>query len=339
MITGPAGVVIGVDDLEKARSFVTDFGLNVKSANDKSVTYELSEGSTVKLMHADDPDLPPPLGDARLGTREICWGVDTQEALDELVADLSRDMDLTFDPDGSVAFIDPSGIATRLKVHTRKPVQYSPEAINAPDFVPRMGKHRRWRARAYPKVIQHIVWAVDDALEAARFYMHRLNFRLSDINRDVGYFLRAEGISEHHSVFFLQAGKVPGAEKPRPDHISFGVEDIDEMMAGAIYMERRGWEKSMGPGRHRIGSALFYYLKTPMGIEFEYDTDNDHLDDHWKPQEWEPRFGMINWIAGDLPAFWREESDWDVKYVPDDHPVYAPYEVKTRPEKQTAAGE
>lgn len=323
MIVGHAGFTIGVNDLQEAHRFISDFGLPVKTVSADQVVYELEEGSTVVIRSADDPSLPPPLGDAANSLREICWGVDSQEALDALKADLGRDFALMEDPDGSAHFIDSSGIATRLRIFQRKPVLNCPEPINAPDAIRRLGKHRRWRKRCHPKVIQHIVYVVDDALKAARFYMHRLGFRLSDISDGLGYFLRAPGISEHHSIFFLQKGKVPGAPSARPDHVSFGVEDIDEMMVGANYMDRRGWKKSMGPGRHRIGSALFYYFHTPFGLEFEYDTDNDHLDDHWQPLIWEPRFGMLAWIAGDMPPFWREEPDWNVRYVPHDHPIYA----------------
>jgi catechol 2,3-dioxygenase-like lactoylglutathione lyase family enzyme len=327
MITGHAGLVLGVADIQEARRFVDDFGLPLRHADAETVSFELEEGSTVFLRHQDDPLLPPPLGAAASGVREIIWGVDTREALDALAASISRDVAVTRDADGSFGFVDPSGIATRLRLFHRKPVLNAPEPLNAPDAVRRLGKHRRWRKRCYPKVIQHVVYVVDDALEAARFYIHRLGFKLSDISDGVGYFLRAPGISEHHSIFFLQKGAVPGADSPRPDHVSFGVEDIDEMMVGANYMDRRGWKKSMGPGRHRIGSALFYYFHTPFGIEFEYDTDNDHLDDHWQPLIWEPRFGMLAWIAGDMPPFWRQEPDWNVRYVPADHPVFVPYET------------
>jgi catechol 2,3-dioxygenase-like lactoylglutathione lyase family enzyme len=329
MITGHAGVTLGAADLDEAQRFISDFGLTLKTADKDQLIYQLDEGSVAVVKRAGDPSLPPPLG-PDVGVREICWGVDTQEALDALEADLSRDLDVRKDADGSVSFVDPSGIGTRLKLFQRTPVLYAPEPINAPDAVKRLGKHRRWRKRAHPKVIQHVVYVVDDALAAARFYKHRLNFRLSDINRGIGYFLRAQGISEHHSIFFLNKGSVPGAEAPRPDHICFGVEDIDEMMAGAVHMKREGWKQGMGPGRHRIGSALFYYLKSPLGVEFEYDTDNDHLDDHWQPLEWEPRFGMINWVAGELPPFWSTAPEWDVRYVPKDHPIYEPYQVKPR---------
>ncbi|PHR92588.1 MAG: glyoxalase [Robiginitomaculum sp.] len=337
MITGHAGIILGTSNMDEAKRFISDFGLQEKHADKNSVTYLLEEGSTVTLKSSDDPSLPPPLG-TDVGVREICWGVDTQDALDELEANLSRDLEVSKDSDGSISFIDPSGIATQIKVFQRTPVLYCPEPLNAPDAIRRLGTRRRWRRRAHPKVIQHVVYVVDDALEAARFYMHRLNFRLTDINRNVGYFLRAEGISEHHSIFFLNKGSVPGSETPRPDHVSFGVEDIDEMMAGAMHMQRSGWKKTMGPGRHRIGSALFYYLKTPFGIEFEYDTDNDHLDDHWIPHEWETRFGMINWVAGDLPPFWREEPEWEYKAVPADHPIYEPYPVKLREANSESAG-
>lgn len=326
MITGYAGVTIGVANLDEAKRFVEDFGLPLKHADETQAMFELDDGSTVTLKAESDPSLPVPFGESA-SVREIVWGVDSQEALDALENDLRRDFDLHKDGDGTIRFTDPNGIATGLRVFSRKTVRNAPEQLNAPDAIARLGKHRRWRKRARPKVIQHIVFCVDDSLAAARFYLHRLKFRLSDISKGLGYFLRGNGCTEHHTIFFLQKGAVPDADKAKPHHISFGVEDIDEMMVGANYMDRRGWKRAMGPGRHRIGSALFYYFHTPLGVEFEYGTDNDHLDPLWQPFEWEPRFGMLTWIAGELPPFWREAPEWNVGYVPDNHPVYTPAAV------------
>ena len=325
MITGLAGVTFGVERLDDAQRFVEDFGLTRRSASDREAHFVLEDGSSVTLKLADDPALPPPLHAERVNMREIVWGVDSAEALDQLAERLARDLAVSRDGDGSVSFVDPNGIATRLRVFDRKPVLNCPDQLNAPDAVKRLGRHRRWHRRARPKVIQHAVYAVDDALNAARFYMQKLDFRLSDVSDGFGYFLRAPGTSEHHSIFFFQAGVLPTTPKARPEHIAFGVEDIDEMMVGAGHMDAKGWQKAMGPGRHRIGSALFYYIKTPFGIEMEYGTDNDHLDDQWQPMLWNQRFGFLTWLA-DAPVFLKQEPEWSVAFVPQDHPVYAAWQ-------------
>ena len=325
MITGLAGITVGVADLKEAQRYLTDFGLALKVATDSHLLYELDEGSTVTVKHQGDDSIPAALGDAAGSVREISWAVASQEALDALEVDLAHDLKVKKHDDGTLSFVDPSGIATRLRLFQRHPVVYCPDPLNAPDTTGRLGKHRRWRRRCHPKTIQHLVYVVDDALNAARFYMQKLHFQLSDISDGLGYFLRAPGIIEHHSIFFMQKGAMPGIPASRPEHVSFGVEDIDEMMVGANYMDRQGWKKALGPGRHRIGSALFCYFKTPFGVEFEYGTDNDHLDEHWQPLLWEQRFGFLTWLSGELPPFLRQAPDWTVSYVPKDHAVYQPW--------------
>jgi len=94
-------------------------------------------------------------------------------------------------------------------------------------------------------------------------------------------------------------------------------DDIDEMMVGANYLERRGWETKRenfkGLGRHRISSALFYYVPCPAGGHAEYISDADYLDDSWLPRDWDERFGSNVWIH-DIPEYLREAPSWDVKY-------------------------
>jgi catechol 2,3-dioxygenase-like lactoylglutathione lyase family enzyme len=330
MIMGLAGITLGVADLDEAKRFISDFGLPLRRSDGMHLLYELEECSTVTVKKHDDPSLPAPFGEAAASLREIVWAIDSQEALEALEADLRHDVEVKKDEDGSIHFVDPSGIATRLRLFLRKPVLYCPDQLNAPDAVRRLGRHRRWHKHCRPKVMQHVVFCVDDALAAARFYVHRLGFNLSDaLGQGIGYFLRAPGTSEHHSIFFMQKGSVPSATAVCPLHVAFGVEDIDEMMVGANHMDGKGWKKAMGPGRHRIASALFYYLKTPFGVEFEYGTDNDHLDEHWRPMLWEQRFGFLTWLS-DPPPFLRAAPEWNVTYVPQNHPIYQPWDASDK---------
>jgi hypothetical protein len=102
-------------------------------------------------------------------------------------------------------------------------------------------------------------------------------------------------------------------------HANFGVEDIDEIMVGANYMTRRGWEPShFGLGRHRVDSALFYYLPCPAGGEAEYGADADYIDDSWVPRDWiEPLFAYSHFVHN-LPDFLTKAPDWRFAYLTDD---------------------
>jgi len=106
------------------------------------------------------------------------------------------------------------------------------------------------------------------------------------------------------------------------------IADRDEIMAGKLYMERRGWSPSVwGLGRHRISSALFFYLPSPAGGEAEYGADQDQLDDNWVPREWDAKFGFAQWVQN-VPQFWVEGPSWDVGFF--DKTVPHPGDIKPR---------
>ena len=315
-ITGVKSVIYGVEDFDKSVAFYEDFGLDLVDRSEASARFRLEEGSTVEIRRIDDPSLPPAhfLGP---NIREVIWGVDSEEHLAELIEAVRRDREVTIDADGVAHFIDPAGYGTGLARYERRPVVNAPETPNAASAIARLNRHRKWRKRARPKTINHVVFIADDAAETTRFYRERLGFRLSDVSRGVGYFLRANGSNEHHSLFLLQRGSLPNYPRSEPEHICFGVEDIDELMIGGNYMEQRGWKRTMGPGRHRVASALFFYLEGPCGGQVEYGADSDYLDDSWVPMEWAPMFGYINWMS-DRPAYFSTEIQWDVRFLEHD---------------------
>jgi hypothetical protein len=118
-------------------------------------------------------------------------------------------------------------------------------------------------------------------------------------------------------LLFNASAPIPGMDgRLRFRHANFGVEDIDEIMLGANYMTRRGWEPShLGLGRHRIDSALFYYLPCPAGGEAEYGADADYVDNAWVPRDWiDPLFGFAHFVHN-LPDFLAKTPDWQVSYL------------------------
>ena len=105
-------------------------------------------------------------------------------------------------------------------------------------------------------------------------------------------------------------------------HMAFGVDDIDELMLGANIMERRGWKNtshnsSGGLSRHRISSALYYYVDCPAGGEAEYHADTDYLDDNWVPRAWDFKFGSLLWATRVPTIFQGDDIPWDMKLDPD----------------------
>ena len=309
-IVGIESLIYGVNDVAKSIKFFDDFGLNKVYENDTSATYGLPEGSRVLIRSTADPALPRGrLGES--GVREVIWGVNTADALEDLVARVSTDREVRRDSDGTAHFLTNVGIPMGLRLFAKTPVISAPDALNAPGHVRRLNQHRKWRLRARPKVIGHVVFAIPDVAPDASFMRERLRFRLSDSQRGVGQYLRADGSNHHHNLLLLNG-------QASFHHANFGVEDLDEIMVGANYMTRQGWEPSqLGLGRHRVDSALVYYLRCPAGGVVEYGADGDYVDDSWVPRDWiEPLFGFCCFVHN-LPGFLADPPAWRVAYLTD----------------------
>lgn len=321
-IIGIKRLIYAVDDLAECTRYFEDFGLPLENRAAHSSIFRLPEGSSVHLYQANDARIPASelIGG---GVREVVWGCDSQASLDLLVAGLRADRDVNVDEEGVAHFLADGGIAMGLAVFVRAPVVYAPDPVNAPFRTNRINQTRKWRRACLPKCIQHVVFGVKGHEAAGRFMMERLGFRLSDVMRDTGLFLRCDGNYDHHQLFLVESdAMLEGLDgQPRFHHANFGVEDIDELMIGVNHMERQGWPKSsVGLGRHRLSSGLFCYLPCPAGGQAEYGTDFDALDDNWIPRIYEVKFSFSTWLSV-LPSFLLQEPEWDWSFHPDHLPA------------------
>jgi catechol 2,3-dioxygenase-like lactoylglutathione lyase family enzyme len=318
-ILGIETLMFGVDDIEECTRFFDDFGLPRFDSGEDFTHYRLDEGSNVILRHIDDPVLPKSVLRDK-GVKETIWGVDTQESLDKLAARLEAKQDITRDEDGTVHTLTACGHPIALRVFNRKKVVYAPDPVNAPGHINRLNVQRKWKTRAQPKVITHTVYACENPRKEFEWYRDMLNFRMSEEQVGMGFYLRCDGANEHHNLFLIDMtfGPLPGY--PLYHHTNFGVEDIDELMIGTNYMTRRGWTTgALGSGRHRIASALFSYLECPAGGEAEYGADSDYIDDNWIPREWNQVFGTYSWMHK-IPEFLGTDQRWEYRLHPDHVP-------------------
>ena len=313
-VLGVETVLFGVDDLERCKTFHEDLGLDLQDGSDAHCHFLLPEGSHVILRRSDDPILPPAFSKGS-GVRQVVWGVDTIEALAQIEADLRADREVTKDADGTIFCRDDAGLPIGFRVFERRPLMSDEELINAPGRAERWNTHRKWFDRAKPQLIHHVVFGYPDHEAAARFYRERLKFRVTDVARARGIFLRADGRSDHHNIFWMKS------DEPRFVHVSFGVENLDELLAGANHMQRCDWSSKLGLGRHRISSTIYFYVESPAGGEAEYSADTDCLDDRWQPRIWEPLFGNQHWVA-DLPDFLTKQPKQDVRLLAEEMPEW-----------------
>jgi catechol 2,3-dioxygenase-like lactoylglutathione lyase family enzyme len=320
-IIGLESVVFGVADVAHCARFWDDFGLNPVSVEPDQAIFDVPSGSRVIIMELSDPRLPPAAFDGP-GIKMTVWGVDTQDNLEKLVAKIGTDRAVKRDADGSAFAQAPDGQWFGLRVWVKKPFVSAASPVNTPTDYPRFNQHRIWRHKAVPKTINHVVFFSPDYVASFEFYRDRLGFRYSDHSKGVGIFARADGTQEHHSIFWVNSDLPFAPDGHGYMHMAFGMDDIDELMLGANIMEQKGWKNlssnsSGGISRHRISSAIYYYVDNPCGGEAEYHADTDYLDDNWVPRAWDFKFGSLLWSHNAPQIFRGDGIPWDMTFDKD----------------------
>ena len=83
---------------------------------------------------------------------------------------------------------------------------------------------------------------------------------------------RGDTYVDHHVFFVLNH------EKTGLNHISFEVQDIDDVCIGHDYLQQHGYEHMWGIGRHVLGSQVYDYWSDPWGRIHEHWADSDRLN-------------------------------------------------------------
>lgn len=280
-------VVYGVEDVAAGIKFYEDWGLECVARGAHGGDFALPSGQTVRIRAAGDRSLP---STSEVGStmREVVWGIDSTSGLEEIAAELSRDREVSRDKDGVLHARDPHGFAVGFRVAAPQtvPEAPAPSRLNRPFDMARQARPRR---------LGHVVYNVTRAMEreGSDFYTERLGFRISDRSYDFGDFLRAPGGRDHHNLglFWMR-------DKAAYGHVAFEVGSIDEVMLGGSYMASQGWKPANKPGRHIVGSNVFWNFLNPSGGQSEYLCDMDLMDDDWQPRFWEKFPGFAHWHLG-----------------------------------------
>jgi hypothetical protein len=181
----------------------------------------------------------------------------------------------------------------------------------------------------------HVVFFTRDYVGSYEFYRDYLDFRYTDHNKGVGIFARTDGGYEHHHIFWVNCDLPFAPDDHGFMHIAFAVDDIDELMLGANIMEKKGWKNtsmnsSGGISRHRITSAIYYYVDNPCGGEAEYNADSDYLDDNWVPRAWDFKFGSLLWSHSTAEVFRGDNIPWEMEFDADES-SFEPYRRSAGP--------
>jgi len=281
-VSGIDEITFGSSDLSACRKFFLDWGLTLKEEQPQLLVFESLNGCRVLVAHSDKPGLPAGMEpDPTL--REVVWGLPTQSDLETLRVSLAGQPG--FEDEGArIGCTDPNGLSVRLQVSVKRPVTLECAQANTWSERKRVNAPSPAYQRAEPIEVGHVVFFVKDLVATTNFYTGQLGFQLSDRYPDRGHFLRCAPEGGHHNLFLLQLPQ----PKSGLNHVAFTVRDVHEVIGGGMAMSRCGWDTELGPGRHPISSAIFWYFPCPAGALMEYYTDEDELTGDWKPRDFTP---------------------------------------------------
>jgi catechol-2,3-dioxygenase len=288
-IEGIDRVTYGVEALDVCKRFFVDWGLKLVREDADGLDFESLNGCELWIRKTDDPSLPPAV-EAGPTLREVIWGVRSESDLAAM---------------GPLPAVDPNGIGIGFRVTRKRAVDVAGTPANVWGHVARVDQPSPVYERAEPVEVGHVVFFTDSLDETTKFYQ-ALGFHLSDRYPGRGHFLRCSARGGHHDLFLLQT---PEAKRGL-NHVAFTVRDLHEVIGGGLQMARCGWETQLGPGRHPISSALFWYFKSPAGALVEYYADEDVLTENWKPRDFQPSPTMFaEWaIAGGIDGNTRRQK-------------------------------
>ena len=281
-VLGIDEITFGVEDLDLCQRFFIDWGLNLTSETTSERVFETLNGGRVVVRHKDDPSLPPAI-EAGSTLREVVWGVATDEDVARYADRLASKPGYFFDGERT-GCIDPNGIGVRLQKSVKRDVEIETVGHNSWNQRGRVNQPSPIYDKATPIEVGHVVFFVKDVHACEAFYRDTLGFVTSDRYPDKGAFMRCSEEGGHHDIFLLQ----PPEPRAGLNHVAFTVRDIHEVFGGGMNISRLGWETELGPGRHPISSAFFWYFRNPAGALVEYYADEDELTAEWQPREFEP---------------------------------------------------
>jgi catechol 2,3-dioxygenase-like lactoylglutathione lyase family enzyme len=302
-IEGIDQITFGVEDMARCHDFMRDWGLALAGSDADEQRWETLNGAAVVLRRADDPSLPPAIEDGST-IREVIWGVESEADLDALRPILSTLPGFT-EADGVLRATDPNGLGVGFALSSKRPVDLAPSVVNAWGSNGRVDMPSTVYDRATPVEIGHYVLFTRNLEEASAFYLS-LGFHLSDEYPGHGKFLRCAARGGHHDLFLLETPE----KRHGLNHVAFAVRDIHEVFGGGLHVSRCGWSTQLGPGRHPISSAYFWYFHNPAGGLIEYYTDEDYLTEAWVPRSIEPGpTKFAEWaITGGIDGNTRRQS-------------------------------
>lgn len=280
-ILGIDEITYGAADLETCRRFFGDWGLKLVDDTAHRLVFECLNGCRVRVADPAQVALPTAIEPGPT-LREVVWGVADAASLAGLRARLAGQPGFV-DEGTRLGCTDPNGMAVRFQVSTKRAVEVTGTLSNTWDRRERIDQPAAIYDHAEPVEVGHVVFFAPDVPATEAFYAS-LGFVTSDRYPGRGAFMRCNARGGHHDLFLLAT---PDGKRGL-NHVAFTVRDIHEVFGGGLAFSARGWETQLGPGRHPISSAYFWYFRCPAGGLIEYYADEDQLTEAWKARDFEP---------------------------------------------------
>ena len=280
-ILGIDEITYGASDIAACRRYFSEWGLALQQDSESRLVFESLNGCRVVVADPARHALPEAIEEGPT-LREVVWGVADAAALADLRTRLAGRPGFT-DNGTRVGATDPNGLAVRFQVSVKRAVAVKGVPSNTWDSRVRVDTPAPIYERATPIEVGHVVFFVKDLVATQAFY-EALGFVPSDRYPGRGTFMRCAPRGGHHDLFLLST---PDGKRGI-NHVAFTVRDIHEVFGGGLGFARHGWETQLGPGRHPISSAYFWYFRNPAGGLTEYYADEDELTEAWQPRDFEP---------------------------------------------------
>ena len=266
-------------DLDKQEQFLLDFGMTRVERTQTGLYMRGTDSNPfIHVTHLGDPALV-----------SSAWDVDSVEDLKRLAkVDGASGIEHLDEPGGGkrVRLVDPLGYDVEFICERTPstPLPVTPIDLNLGwDGLRRTSLQRFPRRASQVKRIAHFVLTTSDVRKVLHWYREMLGLVRSediyqgDVDNIIGSFNRTdrgEAYVDHHA-FFCRNGPTNGM-----NHVSFEVQDFDDLMLGHDLLTTQGYKHMWGVGRHYLGSQIFDYWCDPWGRVHEHWTDSDRLNIH-----------------------------------------------------------
>lgn len=266
-------------DLTVAEKFLTDFGLGRSERTDKTLYMRGSD--TDHHIHITELGSPKVLS--------IAFHADSEADLRRLAerASGASELESLNEPGG--------GKRVRLREHNGFEVEV---VHGVADVAPLPVERFRYNtgpsrerfadlarvstAPSHVKRIAHVVISTPEVKPTVAWIHRHLGFVTSDDVHDeddrneiLASFNRADRGPDYVDHHVMMIGR---NERTGLNHVSFEVQDIDDLWSGHEYLLQADYRHCWGIGRHTLGSQIFDYWFDPWGRMHEHWTDSDLLN-------------------------------------------------------------